>query len=41
MFSKIPHRNTLQRWVHEGHIQPQPEKIGKTWQVKRDARYVD
>ncbi len=40
MFSKIPHNNTLLRWVHDGRIQPQPEKIGKHWQVKRDARYV-
>jgi predicted site-specific integrase-resolvase len=41
MFSKIPHRNTLQKWVNEGRIQPQPKKIGRAYQVKRDARYVD
>lgn len=41
MFSKIPHRNTLQKWVNEGHIHPQPKKIGRAYQVKRDARYVD
>ena len=41
MFSKTPHANTLLRWVHEGHIQPMPQKVGKQWQVKRDARYVD
>jgi len=40
MFSKVPHENTLRRWVHDGHIQPQPTKVGKAWQVKRDARYV-
>lgn len=40
MFSEVPHANTLLRWVHDGHIQPQPEKIGRKWQVKRDARYV-
>jgi hypothetical protein len=40
MFSKIPHENTLLRWVHDGRIQPQPKKIGKSWQVKRDAQYV-
>lgn len=40
MFSRIPHNNTLLRWVHDGRIQPQPEKIGKHWQVKRDARYM-
>jgi predicted site-specific integrase-resolvase len=41
MFSKIPHRNTLRRWVHDGHISPPPKKVGKAWQVKRDAQYVD
>lgn len=39
MFSKVPHRNTLLKWVHEGHIQPQPRKIGRGYQVKRDAEY--
>ena len=38
-FSKVPHNNTLLRWVHEGRIQPQPEKIGRIWRVKRDATY--
>jgi hypothetical protein len=41
MFSKIPHKNTLLRWVRDGHIYPAPEKVGKSWQVKRDAKYVD
>lgn len=41
MFSKIPHQNTLLRWVRDGHIYPQPEKVGKAWQVKRDAKYVN
>lgn len=41
MFSKVPHTNTLLRWVHDGHIQPQPKKVGKAWQVKRDAQYVE
>ena len=40
MFSKVPHANTLHRWVHDGRIQPQPQKIGRVWQVKRDAQYV-
>jgi predicted site-specific integrase-resolvase len=40
MFSKVPHENTLLRWVHDGRIQPQPRKIGRIWQVKRDAQYV-
>jgi hypothetical protein len=41
MFSKVPHNNTLLRWVSDGHIHPKPEKIGRKWQVKRDAKYVD
>lgn len=41
MFSKTPHNNTLLKWVHDGHIQPRPQKIGRKWQVKRDARYVE
>lgn len=41
MFSKVPHSNTLLRWVHDGHIQPPPQKIARVWQVKRDARYVE
>jgi predicted site-specific integrase-resolvase len=41
MFSKVPHDNTLRRWVHDGHIHPQPKKVGKAWQVKRDAQYVE
>lgn len=40
-FSKVPHTNTLLNWVHNGHIQPKPEKIGRKWQVKRDAKYVN
>lgn len=38
-FSKVPHNNTLLRWVHEGRIQPQPEKIGRIWRVKPAAVY--
>lgn len=41
MFSKIPHNNTLLRWVHDGRIHPQPKKIGRVWQVQRGAQYVD
>lgn len=41
MFSKVPHANTLRRWVHDGHIQPQPRKIGRAFFVKVDAEYVD
>ena len=38
-FSKVPHNNTLLRWVNEGRIQPQPEKIGRIWRVPREAAY--
>jgi hypothetical protein len=37
---EAPHNNTLLRWVREGHIQPQPRKIGRRWFVKPDAEYV-
>lgn len=40
-FSKVPHTNTLLNWVRDGHIHPKPEKIGRKWQVKRDAKYVN
>jgi hypothetical protein len=40
MFSKVPHNNTLLRWVHDGRIQPQPRKIGKHWQVRPNAEYT-
>lgn len=40
-FSKTPHLNTLRRWVRDGHIRPKPKKCGKSWQVKRDAEYVE
>ncbi len=35
-----PHINTLRRWVHDGRIQPQPVKIGKSWCVRKDAAYI-
>lgn len=41
MFSKVPHTNTLLRWVREGRIQPQPKKIGRAWRVKPSAEYVE
>lgn len=40
MFSKVPHNNTLLRWVHEGRIQPQPKKVGREWWVRPTAEYV-
>ncbi len=39
MFTKVPHKNTLNRWANEGRIQPQPEKIGRIWRVTRNAVY--
>ena len=35
-----PHHNTYLRWVHDGRIQPQPIKVGKSWYVRKDAAYV-
>lgn len=39
-FSRVPHYNTLIKWVHDGRIQPQPKKIGRAWQVRPHAEYV-
>lgn len=39
-FSRVPHYNTLIKWVHDGRIQPQPKKIGRAWQVRPNAEYV-
>lgn len=41
MFSKVPTPNTLMRWARDGHIDPPPRKVGRAWQVKRDAQYVE
>lgn len=35
----IPHEQTLRNWVRDGYIQPPPEKIGKFYYVKPDAKY--
>lgn len=35
----MPCINTLLKWVHDGRIQPQPEKHGKSWRVKAIAEY--
>jgi predicted site-specific integrase-resolvase len=40
MFSNTPTPNTLMRWARDGHIRPAPKKVGREWQVKRDAEYV-
>lgn len=36
-----PHINTLRRWVIDGRIQPQPQKIGRKWWVVPGAAYVN
>ena len=35
-----PHRNTLRRWAREAHIYPPPEKHGRQYFVRENARYV-
>lgn len=35
----VPHINTLLKWVHDGRIQPQPEKHGRLWRVRPGAEY--
>ncbi len=39
-YSKVPHQNTLLKWVHEGRIQPRPQKVGRSWWVRPNAEYV-
>jgi len=34
-----PHRNTLLKWVRDGRIQPQPEKQGRAYFFKPEAKY--
>jgi predicted site-specific integrase-resolvase len=41
MFSVVPCDNTLRSWARDGKIQPPPKKVGKAWQVKRDAQYYN
>lgn len=36
-----PHINTLRRWARDALIFPAPEKHGRTYYVRPDARYVD
>lgn len=35
-----PSANTLLRWVHDGRISPRPIKVGKAWNVRKDAAYI-
>lgn len=32
---------TARRWVHDGYIVPMPEKHGRAYYLRPDARYVD
>lgn len=36
-----PHRHTLRNWVNSGKIRPMPIKVGRSYFVSPDARYVD
>jgi len=36
---RIPHPNTLRRWIHEGRIYPKATKVGKNWFVPANAEY--
>lgn len=36
-----PHINTLRRWARDALIVPAPEKHGRTYYVRPDARYYD
>lgn len=36
-----PHINTLRRWARDALIVPTPEKHGRTYYVRPDARYHD
>ncbi len=40
-FGEPPHQKTLERWARNGHIHPQPVKVGRAWLVTPDANYVD
>ncbi|MBR8142096.1 hypothetical protein KDW55_29050 [Burkholderia sp. AU19243] len=36
-----PHRHTLRNWVTNGKIRPVPVKVGRSYFIRPDARYVD
>lgn len=36
-----PHRHTLRNWVNNGKIRPVPIKIGRSYFVSPNARYID
>ena len=40
-FDPPPSAETRRRWVRDLRIFPEPQKIGRTYYVDPDARYVD
>jgi len=40
-FSKPHSLNTLRCWARTGQIYPQPQKVGREYQVDENSRYVD
>lgn len=39
-YSPAPTLPTLRAWARSGHIQPAPEKVGRTWYVDENAVYI-
>lgn len=39
-FETPHHLNTLRKWARSGMIQPPPQKVGREYLVKPDARYT-
>ena len=39
-YNPPPPMFTLRRWARDGEIQPQPEKVGKSYYVHEDAERV-
>ena len=37
-YSPAPSPHVLRRWAREGQIWPAPEKVGKSYYVREDAR---
>ena len=35
-----PNRDTLRRWAREGKLYPNPQKIGRTYFLPKNAEYV-
>ena len=36
-----PTPRTVRRWIRGGYILPAPEKLGSTYYLRSDARYID